>query len=136
MRMFAAMMFASTISFAQDQILGKWWTPEKDGKLEVYKTGSKYYGGIIWGKNGTRKDTKNPDPSLRNQTIVGSTILKDFVYDAEDKVWNKGTIYDPNNGKTYDCKISLSRNQQEMNVRGYIGISLLGRTETFTRVTE
>lgn len=118
---------------AQDQIIGTWWTPQKDGKIEMYKQGNKYYGKILAGQN-NRKDAQNPNPALRNRSLAGVVILYDFVYDADDKEWLNGKIYDPNNGKTYSCKIWLTDNGQFMKVKGYIGISMFGRSETFERV--
>jgi len=64
--------------------------------------------------------------------LLGLQILKNFVYDAQDKEWEDGTIYDPKNGKTYSCIMTLSGNN--LNVRGYVGISMLGRTGVWTKV--
>jgi uncharacterized protein (DUF2147 family) len=55
-----------------------------------------------------------------------------FEFKSENN-WEKGTIYDPENGKTYSCKIYLE-NKNTMKIRGYIGISLIGRTDTWTRI--
>src|SRR5690606_22394637 len=101
------------------------------------KKGSKYYGRIVKLKepnteNGRPKtDEKNPNSSLRNRTILGLELLKDFVY--EDGKWTDGTIYDPKSGKTYSCNITLKENGQ-LSMRVYIGISLVGRSEFWTRV--
>lgn len=124
-------VFLNVEASPADDIIGTYWSPEKDGKIEIYKVGEKYYGKIIWSQN-PRKDDKNPDASLRDRDLVGTTFLNDFVYDG-DNTWTNGTIYDPKSGKTYDCKITLKENG-DLNVRGYVGISLLGRTETFTRI--
>lgn len=117
-----------------DDILGTWLSADKDGKIKIFKQGDKYYGKVIWGKDGTRIDTKNPDPKLRTQKIIGSTILKDFVFDGDD-TWEEGTIYDPNNGKTYSSLMKLD-NANTLNLRGYIGLSFIGRSTTWTRVKE
>lgn len=116
-----------------DAIIGTYWSPEKDGKIEIYKKGEKYFGKISWGKE-PKKDVENPDPALRNRDVIGMTFLKDFVYDGKG-TWEDGTIYDPKSGKTYDSKITLDADGN-LNVRGYIGISLFGRTETFVRIKE
>jgi uncharacterized protein (DUF2147 family) len=58
-------------------------------------------------------------------------LLKDFTFDG-DNVYSGGTVYDPKNGKTYSCKMTLDGNS--LNIRGYIGISLFGRSVTWTRV--
>lgn len=119
---------------AQDQVIGKWWTPKKDGQIEVYKAGNKYSGKLIWGKNGTKKDVNNPKEALRTRPLVGMDLFSNFTYKASDQQWVDGKIYDPESGKTYSCKIWLTDDGKTMNVRGFIGFSLLGRTEKFTRL--
>lgn len=122
------------VALAQDKseaIVGEWLTAAKDGKVSIYKTGNKFFGKISWGNKPNSKDTKNPDQKLRDQNLIGLVILKDFEFDGKDK-WEDGTIYDPNNGKTYSCVIKLT-DAKTLEVRGYIGISLLGRTEVWTR---
>ena len=114
-----------------EEIIGEWLTAAKDGKVQIYKTGNKFSGKISWGNRPNGKDTKNPDLKLRDQNLIGLIILKDFIFNGKDK-WEDGTIYDPNNGKTYSCVIRL-KDTNTMEVRGYIGISLLGRTEVWTR---
>lgn len=120
-------------SVAQQQILGRWWSPKKDGQIEVYQQGDRYYGKIVWGTN-PRQDTKNPNPALRQRDLMGVVLFSDFKYDASDEEWIDGKIYDPDSGKTYDCKMWLSDNGQTLKVRGYLGVALLGRTEKFERV--
>lgn len=112
-----------------DRILGIYWSPKKDAKIEVYKKGSHYFGKTIWAAV-PRKDTQNPDKQLRQRDLLGVDLLTHFSYDDGNYV--NGEIYDPENGKTYSCKISFSG--RNLKVRGYIGISLFGRTETFERV--
>ena len=117
---------------SQDQILGKYWSPEKDAKIEIYKRNNSYFGKIIWAKN-PRNDIKNPDPAKRNQPVVGMEFLKNFTF--KNGAWEDGTIYDAESGKTYDCIIKLNEDNN-IKVRGYIGISLIGRTETMERIKE
>lgn len=114
-----------------DAILGDWLNQEKDGKINVYKTGDKYYGKITWIKNTGKKDEKNPDPALRGKDVVGLVILKDLKFN--DGVWEDGTVYDPKSGKTYSCTMKLKDGGKSLDIRGYVGISLLGRTSTWTR---
>jgi len=132
-----------------DAILGVWATdPEGDGgqaHIEIYKDGDHYFGRIVWlseplylegdphGQAGEAKvDTENPDEALRSQPIIGMTLMRDFRYDGKG-LWHKGTIYDANNGKTYKSKMRLT-DDGILKVRGFIGFSLLGRTEEWTRV--
>ena len=114
----------------KDAVLGEWLAESKDGKVLIYKQSEKYFGKISWGRDGDKKDVNNPDAKLKTQPIIGSVILKGF--DFTGKVWENGTIYDPNNGKTYSCTIKMKK-PNELEIRGFIGISLLGRTTVWTR---
>ena len=72
---------------------------------------------------------------LHNQRIVGMTILTDLTADQENHGrWNGGEILDPHNGKTYRCTIQLTDQDQKMNVRGYIGLPLFGRSQVWQLV--
>ncbi len=68
----------------------------------------------------------------KDKPVVGMTIL--WGLKDEGGVWKGGEILDPDNGKTYRCKMTLSEDGRELDVRGYIGISLIGRTQTWLRV--
>ncbi|WP_343532004.1 DUF2147 domain-containing protein [Pedobacter sp.] len=125
--------------FAQkkDDILGKWINPSGEGQIEIYKRGEKFFGKLVWIKdpndeNGKPKtDEKNPNESLRNKPILGLEILKNFEFNGGK--WQDGTIYDPKSGKTYSCKLTLKEPNQ-LSIRGYIGVSLIGRTEVWKRI--
>jgi uncharacterized protein (DUF2147 family) len=121
-----------------DAILGKWINPSGEGQIQIYKKGNLYFGKLAWIKvpndeatGQPKTDKNNPDKNLRSKPILGLEILKNFKFDGED-VYEDGSIYDPKNGKTYKCKMTIDGNK--LNIRGYIGISLLGRTEAWTRV--
>ncbi len=125
------------IAFAQtDQVEGQWFNQEKTGKIDIYKaTDGKFYGKICWlrvpDENGKPKvDKNNPDEKRRNDPRLGLLVLKGLKKDG-DKVYNDGTVYDPENGKTYSCKITFEGDH--LDVRGYIGFSLIGRTAVWTR---
>ncbi len=124
-------MFAVSQTTAKS-VLGIWLSPKKDSKVEIFQSGTKFYGKIIWGTGTSSKDINNPDKSLRSREIVGLIILNGFVFDGDD-TWEDGTIYDPREGKTYSCKMSLD-GLDKLSMRGYVGISLFGRSETWTRV--
>ena len=115
---------------AADAILGRWMTADRSGIIQVYAQQGVYAGKIV-GPDAPRLDAKNPDPALRKRPLLGVVLLQGFRYD--DGVWEKGTIYDPKDGKTYSCVLRL-KNAGAMEVRGYVGISLFGRTEIWTRV--
>jgi len=120
-----------------DHLLGLWFNHEKDSKIEIYKNGDKYYGKIVWleepnEEDGTPKiDDENPDEKLQNRPIMGLNILTDFVYDGDD-TWEDGEIYNPRDGKTYSCYLELL-SEERLKVRGFIGISLIGKTNYWTR---
>ena len=115
-----------------NDILGYYMSPSGKSILKIYESNGKYYGKPVWMKEPDMLDSKNPDVSKRTQKVFGSNAIRDFVFDGKD-TWAKGYIYDPNNGKTYDCKITRDE-KGNLNVRGYIGISLIGRTEYFVKV--
>ncbi len=120
-----------------DAILGTWLIGSGEGKVQIYKSGSSYFGKLVWLKNPNdekgqpKVDKNNSDPKHQKQPLLGLIMLRNFVYD-EDQVWNDGEIYDPKNGKTYSCKMTL-KDWNTLDVRGYIGISLFGRTDTWKR---
>jgi len=132
------MMFTASFVFAEspDAILGEWVTEGDKSFVEIYKCDELYCGKIIWLKNpkdeeGKEKvDKKNPDETMRNRKLLGLPILWGFTYSGEGK-WEKGKIYDPQNGKTYSCRIKLEG--EKLKVRGFIGFSLLGRTSVWTK---
>ncbi|MDR6785010.1 uncharacterized protein (DUF2147 family) [Pedobacter africanus] len=142
MKKLSFILLLTAISFAglaqnKDAIIGKWINSSGEAHVDISKKGEKYYGKIVWLKEpkdekGTVKtDVKNPEKSLQSRPILGLEILKDFVYD--DGKWTDGKIYDPKSGKTYSCNMSMKGNDV-LNMRGYIGISLIGRSETWKRV--
>ena len=120
-----------------DAIMGEWYTKDSKALVQVYKKDDVYNGKIVWLKepkkeDGSEKlDTKNPDPSKQGDPIIGLNLVKGFVYKGKNK-WGDGTIYDPDNGKTYSCNITLMEDNT-LKVRGFIGISLIGRTQVWVR---
>lgn len=125
-------LFAQTNNLQQgDAIIGQWINPDKSAKFDIYKKNGKYFGKIIWGNSRDTKDSKNPDPNLKKRDLIGLTILNDLVFEDRN-TWINGTIYDPNDGKTYTCKLTLT-STNTLDVRGFLGVSLFGRTETWTK---
>ena len=126
-------------SFDANDVLGIWYNEEKDAKVEIYKTGDQYFGKVVWLEEPIDPDTgkpklddENPDEELQKRPIMGLLLVKDFEWDGE--LWDDGEIYDPKSGNTYDCYMKMV-NKDKLKVRGYIGISLLGRTTYWTRTT-
>lgn len=70
--------------------------------------------------------------NLHNQPIVGMTILSGLK--LKQNQWSNGHIIDPENGKTYQCALHAVDGGKHLNVRGYIGLPLLGRSQTWERV--
>jgi uncharacterized protein (DUF2147 family) len=138
------MLMATAYAAGTDDILGVWNNQEKDAKIEIQKCGDKYCGKIVWlkvpnypdgsdeGVPGTQKvDHNNPDLNLRRSPVIGLQIVHDFSYAGENK-WTDGKVYDPKSGRTYSGKLTLVSPTQ-LNLRGFIGISLIGRTAVWTR---
>jgi uncharacterized protein (DUF2147 family) len=141
-----SVLLATTFAFAAgpDDILGLWNTEKRDAKIDIYKCGTKYCGKIAWLKEPTYPagskegvpgtpilDRNNPNPELRKKPLIGLLILLDFVF-AGDNLWENGRIYNSDNGKIYSGKLTLISPDQ-LNVRGFIGISLFGGSTTWTR---
>lgn len=141
MKYLSILLLFTAISFSgfsqnKDAILGQWINASGEAHIEIFKKNEKYFGKIVWlkspkdEKGANKTDFKNPDPDLKSKPIMGLELLRDFVY--EDGKWTDGKIYDPKSGKTYSCNITEKSNGQ-LNIRGYIGISLIGRTEVWKR---
>lgn len=72
-----------------------------------------------------------------NKRIVGMVFLEKMKQNVDNKkAWSDGEILDPKNGKIYHCNLNLSDNSEKLNVRGYIGVPLFGRTQTWSRVSD
>ena len=137
----AVAVFSGTTAAANEPTIeGKWLTAKKDGWIEIQLKDNGPVG-IIAGspddpdhKKPQRKDSENPDPALRDRSLLGMTIMQGFTADGSGK-WKSGKIYDPDSGKTYRAKLTLV-DANTVKLRGYLGVSLFGRTETWTRVIE
>ncbi len=136
---------ASGATADADRVLGLWLTEKADAQVRIERVGDRYQGAIVWlkeplypaddeqGMAGRIKvDRENPDQDKRAQPIVGLRIVAGFRFDGE--LWREGTIYDPENGKTYKCKMWFDG--ETLRVRGYIGFALLGRSTSWTRVRD
>jgi uncharacterized protein (DUF2147 family) len=124
-------------TFKATDLIGDWMVSEKTAVITFFADGNKFYGMTSWMKkprdeNGKmRLDVKNPDPTKRHQQLLGALLCKHFVYKG-DGVWIDGTIYDSRSGKTYDAKITM-KDINTIVLRGFIGISLIGGSDTWTR---
>ena len=143
-----AWALSSTYVWANaDQILGSWVTPDDKAVVEIYQQEGQYFGKFISlkepnygadmqmeGLEGQPKvDRKNPDVTQHEQPIIGLVMLQGMAYTVSKQgkqTWQGGTIYDPSNGKSYKCTIKLNADGT-LDLRGYIGISLFGRSQTW-----
>ncbi len=120
-----------------DAILGVWKTGEGTGMVQVFKKGDKYFGKIVWLKvpnnpdNTPRTDINNPEAKMQNRPLKGLENLRNFVFKGNN-AWEDGNIYDPKTGNDYSCEIKLV-DENTLEVRGYIGVSLFGRTDVWKR---
>lgn len=152
MRIFSLMiclfLFGATSYAQKNKILGEWYTSDGEAIIQMYygkakgENPRKIYGKLSWMKepnepDGTPiRDTENPDESLRNQTLLGLTIIKELEWEEDDDewLWEDGSAYDPESGNTYSFKAFIDPEKPNvLNCRGYLGFSLIGRTEVWTR---
>ncbi|MCF8224404.1 MAG: DUF2147 domain-containing protein [Bacteroidales bacterium] len=130
------------ISAQAYRITGVWFTENDSSSVEITKhTNGKYIGHINWlmepndefGK--PKVDDENPDPDKINQPILGLKILRAFEYNSNKDRWDSGTIYDPDNGKTYSCYAWFENgNYDVLYLKGYVlGIKFLGRETIWKR---
>ncbi len=123
-------IFSPTL-FAADPIDGEWLKDDKSARIKIKVTRKGQLMGVIsYVKDPKRThDTNNPDASKHKRKLIGLVILRGFSKDG--KKWSGGTVYDSKTGKTYKGKIWMDDGKLMM--RGFVGISLVGRTATWTR---
>ena len=133
-----ALMLASAALNAQD-VVGKWKLEDGTAIVEVYKQGDVFNGKIVWLEKPTEedgtpaKDDKNPDAKLRSRQLIGLNMLSNLKQDGGE--YKGGSIYDPGNGKTYNCSMKVEGDV--LKVRGSLDKKgLLGRTMDWFRVKE
>jgi uncharacterized protein (DUF2147 family) len=135
MRAMWILLWSISLSLAQG-IQGIWWTENQQGKVQIYEHQGKFFGKIVWIKEPLKNgkpvtDAYNPNPKLRQQPVQGLVILHNLSLSSAN-LYENGTIYDPNNGKSYSLKIT-QKDKNTLELRGFLGISLLGRSQTWTR---
>lgn len=132
--------FAARAANAQATPVGFWNTiSDKDGRptgvVEIRLVGDSEYVGIVRGilVPATREDSlcTKCTGALENAPVIGLTILRGMRRHGDE--WSGGEILDPETGKTYRAKMKLTDGGNKLIVRGYIGISLLGRSQTWVR---
>ena len=130
------MLMPLAAAFAQD-VIGKWKLADGSAIVEVYKNGDAFNGKIVWLNNPNGPDGKpatdrnNPDSALRSRQLMGLNMLSGLK--AANGEYSGGKIYDPGNGKTYNCSMKVEG--KVLKVRGSLDKKgLLGRTMDWFRV--
>lgn len=119
--------------------IGTWMTEGGKSHVQISQCGAQLCGRIVWLRepnqpSGQPKvDLKNPDQSKRGQKIVGLQMLWNFNKTSDPNEWDGGRIYNPEDGETYKSTMKLRRDGK-LEVRGYVGISLLGKSQYWERV--
>ncbi len=138
--LFIALSSLGSALFAND-VAGTWMTiDDESGKprsyIQVWVDNGVAYGKIT--KILAIKPGENTNPLCTeckgadyNKPVVGLVIMRGLVQDGNE--WKGGSIMDPNNGKTYKCKIKVENNGQTLRVRGFVGFSLFGRTQIWKK---
>jgi uncharacterized protein (DUF2147 family) len=138
------LLFATTLALAQSMTpAGLWKTVDDSTKKEKSLVRIVEANGVYTGKVEKIIDPDAPKDALckdcsderKDKPIVGMTIIRNIKASADDKtVFDGGDILDPNNGKVYKVKLTVTDKGAKLDVRGYIGMPLLGRTQTWSRV--
>ena len=117
---------------------GRWRTfDDATGKeksvVEIWEKGGKLFGKVVTVLHPKVADPKcdKCEGELKGLPVTGLTMLWDLKPDGDE--YTGGRILDPENGKVYKCKVKVVEGGQKLKVRGFIGLSLLGRTQTWTR---
>ena len=131
------MAFAGIFS-ADAQVTGKWKTiddetGEAKSIVEIYEQNGKIYGKVVEILNPAKKNSKcdKCKGADKDKPILGLVIIKGLTKDGNE--YTDGDILDPQKGKLYSCTITLD-GKDKLDVRGYMGISMLGRSQTWYRV--
>ena len=136
--LFCVVLFVTTekiLAADSPSVTGLW--KNEDASFEVYEENGKLNAKIIslrepLAPDGRQKtDIHNPDAGKHSRPILGMVFMTGFTPTGSGK-WGNGTIYDPKSGNTYSCNMEL-QGTDTLKVRGYIGVSLIGRTETWKR---
>ena len=139
--MAAAALAWSAATWAQPTPVGLWKTIDDETKQEKSLVRIAESGGALTGRVEKIADPAKRDAvceacegALKGRPVVGMTILEGVKRSADEAVWDGGTILDPNNGKVYKVRLTPTEGGRQLEVRGYVGLPLLGRTQTWVRV--
>ncbi len=135
----AILMFCITFA-ASAQIEGIWETmddktKEKKSHVKIYKTQSgKYAGQVVKILREAKKNAlcKDCDGDRKGKPVQDLIFLIGLQVDGKE--WSGGRILDPENGKEYKCKAWMGADNNTLNIRGYLGVSMMGRNQVWKRV--
>lgn len=133
-------LFAITC-FAASPV-GSWKTvDDKTGQVKsivkISSSGGKLYGTVTKLYPGALTICSACSGNLKNKPILGMTVMYGLTQDSPNSnSWSGGRIMDPKSGSVYKCSLTVSADGKSMNVRGYIGVSLFGRSQTWYKVSK
>lgn len=134
---FAMLLFLTT-ALAQNRFVGRWKTiDDETGKpisvVEIFESRGRIYGRIVelYNPKNTHRKCENCTGEDKNKPLLGLLVIKGLTRDGNE--YSNGKILDPKQGKLYKCTISLDGNDR-LKVRGFIGVSLIGRTQVWERL--
>jgi len=115
---------------------GLWLTENERSAIRISRCAQGLCGRVAWiVDGGMQYDRKNPDEAKRDRPMCGLKILWGVEQQADDpNAWEDGTVYKADEGETFGVDLTL-KDKDTMTVRGYVGIALLGRSQTWTRVS-
>lgn len=132
---------ASAQAAAASPLLGVWHAEDGSLKIEMFDAGGSYAGRMLYGRRvmnaddkSFKRDVHNPDPALRSRSLQNIVVVKNLKWHAGNRRWEGGNLYDGSSGRTYSARVELKNGRMEM--RGYMGSPMLGRTVTFNRVAD
>ena len=129
-------LIATAVSASEPtaEVMGVWWFPDGSGQVEIYRKEGRLFGRVVSYRDSGQLDENNPDPTLRRRRFVGIDMIADFQFSNETERWEGGTIYDADSGRTYQGLLWIDPDDAEtLWARGYVGLSIFGSTERFTR---
>ena len=137
-----SLLLASGAALAQATPAGLWRTIDDDGKTEKSLVRISEAGGVFSGKIEKISDPAKANSvcekctdDRKDKPVTGMTIIRNIRQSAEDKeIWDGGEILDPNNGKVYKARLKPIDGGKKLEMRGYVGAPLFGRTQTWIRV--
>lgn len=139
--MICSIFISSHAQANADAIIGKWMSSENNLMVVIFKQGNEYKARVVWfdaRDNRTvsmneRRDTKNPDKTLRTQKIIGMEVMHGLMYNIKEDEWQDGRIYDASSGKDWNAKAWLTKDGC-LKVRGFWHFEFLGQNMCFKKV--